>query len=243
MVLKRWNDLPPSLKTEAVKPYYEVLAKKRFFLFWKRLFDITVSALMLLVFSPIFLVLSLLIKFSSKGPVFFRQVRVTAYGKEFRIFKFRTMVQNAEQLGTQVTVSDDARVTKIGKFLRKYRLDELPQLLDVLRGTMSFVGVRPEVPRYVAGYTPEMMATLLLPAGITSLASIRYKDENRLLDAADDVDEVYLHTVLPAKMAYNLEEIKKISAGHELWLMFQTVWTVLKKEDVSEEKTEEKVSV
>lgn len=238
MRLKRFEDLPPFLQTAEVKPYYGVLSKKQGTLFCKRLFDVAVSLLMLIVLSPVFLVLAILIKADSKGPVFFRQVRVTQYGKRFRIFKFRTMVDRAEEKGTLVTVSQDARVTAVGGFLRKYRLDELPQLLNVFAGTMSFVGVRPEVPRYVEQYTPEMMATLLLPAGITSLASIRYRDENRILDAAEDAETVYVHTVLPAKMAYNLEEIKNLSVRHELFLMLETVWSVFKKEeDLSEPAT------
>lgn len=231
LFLKPWEKLPAFLQTPEVKPYYGVLSKKQGTLFFKRLFDVVVSFTMLLLLSPVFLVLAILIKLDSKGPVFFRQVRVTQYGKPFRIFKFRTMVDRAEEQGTQVTVSGDCRVTAVGKMLRKYRLDELPQLIDVLRGTMSFVGVRPEVPRYVEQYTPEMMATLLLPAGITSLASIRYRDESRLLDAAEDPDKTYVERVLPDKMKYNLEEIEKLSVRHELYLMFLTVKSVLSDEE------------
>ncbi len=234
LLLKRWEELPAFLQTPEVEPYYGVLSKKRGTLFLKRLFDIVVSFSMLLFLSPVFLVLAVLIKLDSKGPVFFRQVRVTQYGKTFRIFKFRTMVDRAEEQGTQVTVSGDCRVTAVGKMLRKYRLDELPQLIDVFRGTMSFVGVRPEVPRYVEQYTDEMMATLLLPAGVTSLASIRYRDESRLLDAAEDPDKTYVERVLPDKMKYNLEEIEKMSLGHELYLMFLTVKSVFSREEEEE---------
>jgi lipopolysaccharide/colanic/teichoic acid biosynthesis glycosyltransferase len=161
--------------------------------------------------------------------VFYRQERVTTYGERFRIFKFRTMCQNADKIGTAVTVNGDARITRVGRFLRRCRLDEISQLLNVLDGTMTFVGTRPEVPKYVAAYTPEMMATLLLPAGITSRASILYKDEADLLDAATDVDAVYIHEVLPGKMKYNLEALKNFSFLSDIKTMFRTVFAVLGK--------------
>ena len=229
MILKRWEALPEQLRTEAVRPYYDLLAKRRGSLALKRCFDVVVSALMLLVLSPAFLILAAAIKLDSPGPVFYRQVRVTQYGREFRIFKFRSMVQDADKRGTLVTVSGDSRVTRVGKFIRKCRLDELCQLIDVFRGTMTFVGTRPEVPKYVAAYTPEMMATLLLPAGVTSLASILYKDEADLLDAAEDVDAVYIRDVLPGKMKYNLEEMKNFSFLSDIKTMFRTVFAVLGK--------------
>lgn len=227
MILRKWEELPPELRTEAVRPYYDILNNKRGSLVCKRLFDIAVSAVMLVVLSPVFLLLAIAIKLDSPGPVFFRQVRVTQYGKEFRIFKFRSMVNNADKLGSQVTVSGDARVTRVGKLIRSCRLDELCQLIDIFRGTMTFVGTRPEVPKYVAAYTPEMMATLLLPAGVTSEASILYRDESALLDAAEDVDAVYIDTVLPAKMQYNLQAIKKFSFWGDIATMFRTVFAVL----------------
>lgn len=227
MILKRWEALPAQLRTEEVRPYYDTLQKKKFALVCKRLFDILVSALMLVVLSPVFLVLALAIKLDSPGPVFFRQVRVTQYGREFRIFKFRSMVANADKLGSQVTVSGDMRVTRVGRVIRKCRLDELCQLIDILRGTMSFVGTRPEVPKYVAAYTPEMMATLLLPAGVTSEASILYKDEDRLLDGAGDVDAVYIQQVLPDKMKYNLESLRRFSFWGDIRTMVRTVLAVL----------------
>ena len=229
MILKKWEDLPEQLRTDAVRPYYDLLARRKGSLALKRCFDVVVSALMLLVLSPVFLILALAIKLDSPGPVFYRQVRVTQYGREFRIFKFRSMVQDADKRGTLVTVSGDSRVTRVGKFIRKCRLDELCQLIDVFRGTMTFVGTRPEVPKYVAAYTPEMMATLLLPAGVTSLASILYKDEADLLDAADDVDAVYIRDVLPGKMKYNLEEMKNFSFLSDINTMFRTVFAVLGK--------------
>ena len=230
MILKRWEDLPNNMQTEAVRPYYDALKKRQASLIMKRFFDITVSALMLLVLLPIFLILAVAIKLDSPGPVFYRQVRVTQYGKEFRIFKFRSMVNNADKIGSQVTVGNDCRITRVGKFIRKCRLDELCQLIDVLRGTMTFVGTRPEVPKYVEAYTPEMMATLLLPAGVTSEASILYKDEARLLENAGDVDAVYIRDVLPGKMRYNLYSIKRFSFCSDICTMFRTVFAVLGKE-------------
>ena len=229
MILKKWEDLPPEMQTEEVRKYYDILKKKRGSLFFKRAFDVVVSLLMLVCLSPFFLILAIAIKLDSKGPVFYRQERVTQYGKRFRIFKFRSMVQNADK-GSLVTVSGDARVTRVGKFVRKCRLDEISQLIDVLRGTMTFVGTRPEVPKYTDKYTPEMMATLLLPAGVTSLASIYYKDEADLLDAAEDTDRVYVEDILPAKMYYNLKAIERFSFFGDIKIMFMTVLAVLGKE-------------
>ena len=229
MILKKWEELPESLKTDAVRPYYDLLAKRRGSLLLKRCFDVVVSALMLLILSPVFLVLAIAIKLDSPGPVFYRQVRVTQYGKEFRIFKFRSMVTGADKQGSLVTVSGDSRITRVGHVIRNCRLDELCQLIDIFRGTMTFVGTRPEVPKYVAAYTPEMMATLLLPAGVTSEASILYKDEAELLDAAEDVDAVYIRDVLPGKMKYNLDALKNFSFFSDIATMFRTVFAVLGK--------------
>ena len=237
MRLRKWDELPPELQTEAVRPYYDSLKKKQLSLFLKRTFDIVVSLVMLTVASPVFLLLAIAIKLDSPGPVFYRQVRVTQYGQEFRIFKFRSMVSNADKIGAQVTVSADSRITRVGKFIRSCRLDELGQLIDVLRGTMTFVGTRPEVPKYVAEYTPEMMATLLLPAGVTSLTSIMYKDESRLLDGAEDVDKVYIESVLPGKMVYNLKGILDFSFWGDIKLMFMTVFAMLGK-DYSEKNAD-----
>ena len=229
MILKKWEELPENLRTDAVRPYYDLLSKRRGSLALKRCFDVVVSAMMLLVLAPVFLVLAIAIKLDSPGPVFYRQVRVTQYGKEFRIFKFRSMVSDADKRGSLVTVSGDSRITRVGHFIRKCRLDELCQLIDIFRGTMTFVGTRPEVPKYVAAYTPEMMATLLLPAGVTSEASILYKDEAELLDAADDVDAVYIRDVLPGKMKYNLDALKNFSFFSDIATMFRTVFAVLGK--------------
>ena len=224
-----WEKLPPQMQTEAVKPYYEILQKKQIGLIFKRLFDIVVSLIMLLILSPVFLILAIAIKLDTEGPVFYRQVRVTQYGKEFHIFKFRTMVNNADKIGSQVTVGGDSRITRVGKVIRECRLDEIGQLLNILVGSMTFVGTRPEVPKYVEKYTPEMWATLLLPAGVTSEASIRYKDEAALLDAAEDVDTTYIQDVLPGKMKYNLRSIQEYSFFKDIETMFQTVFAVVEK--------------
>lgn len=227
-MLKKWEQLPPYMRTEAVRPYYESLKKKEGSLLLKRVFDFTVSLVMLVLLSPILVILSVLIAVDSKGGVFYRQERVTQYGRKFKIFKFRTMVANADQIGTQVTVNNDQRITRVGKVLRKYRLDELPQLINILLGDMSFVGTRPESTYYVKRYTPEMYATLLLPAGVTSEASIKYKDEARLLEEAEDVDEVYVKEVLPGKMEYNLGSIKQFNLFRDIGIMIQTIFVVFK---------------
>lgn len=229
MILRKWEDLPEDMQTPEVRKYYDILAKRKCSLALKRVFDIIVSLIMLIVLAIPILIISVLIAIDSPGGVFYRQARVTTYGKEFQIHKFRTMVANADKIGSLVTVGQDSRITKIGGFLRKYRLDELPQLLDVLTGTMSYVGTRPEVPKYVNQYTPEMRATLLLPAGITSEASIRYKDEAELLDGATDVDKMYIEKVLPGKMEYNLWAIERFSFFGEIGTMFRTVFVVLGK--------------
>lgn len=226
-MLKNWNELPEYMRTDEVRPYYDLLKKKKISLFFKRVFDIVVSLIMIILCSPILLIISILIVNDSKGGVFYRQERVTQYGRVFRIFKFRTMVQNADQIGTQVTVSNDSRITKIGSKLRNCRLDELPQLFNIFLGDMTFVGTRPESVHYVKSYTNEMFATLLLPAGVTSEASIEYKDEADLLDQADDVDSVYINEVLPEKMKYNLNSIKEFSFFKEIVTMFRTAIAVL----------------
>ena len=227
MILRKWEDLPKEMQIPEVKEYYDLLSKKKFQLALKRLFDIVVSFTLLTLLSPLFIILAIAIKLDSKGPVFYRQTRVTQYGEEFRIFKFRSMVTDADK-GSLLTVGGDSRITKTGKFIRKYKLDEFSQLIDVLRGTMTFVGTRPEVPRYVEKYTPEMMATLLLPAGITSEASVYYKDENELLDAAEDVEKTYLEVVLPDKMKYNLAAINSFSFIDDIKVMVLTVLAIFR---------------
>ena len=228
-MLKKWDELPEKMKNEAVKPYYGVLKKRKASLLFKRIFDIIMSSVLVVLLSPVFLVLAAAIKIDSSGPVFFRQKRVTRYGREFRIFKFRTMVNNAEKLGTQVTVGNDSRITKVGAAIRNSRLDEIPQLFNIFMGDMSFVGTRPEVPKYVQCYTPEMMATLLMPAGVTSQASIKYKDEAQLLEKSENADETYINDILPEKMKYNLLDIEKFSLLADIKTMFQTVGAVLSK--------------
>lgn len=229
MKIVKWEELPPEMQTEEVKKYYDILQKKKVALLFKRAFDIFASAIMLIILSPIFLILGIAIKLDTKGPVFYRQTRVTQYNKEFRIFKFRSMVQGADK-GSQVTVSGDLRVTRVGKIVRNFRFDEISQLLDVFRGTMTFVSTRPEVPKYTAHYTPEMMATLLLPAGVTNLACIYFKDEAELLDAAEDTDKVYIEDILPQKMYYNLKGIEDFSFWRDIKIMFMTFFAVLGKE-------------
>lgn len=238
MLLKKWEQLPPEMQTEEVRKYYDILKKKQVSLFFKRMFDIVVSFLMLILLSPLFLILAIAIKIDSKGPVFYRQVRVTQYNRKFRIFKFRSMIRDADK-GSLVTLDGDARVTRVGKFVRKCRLDEISQLINVLNGDMTFVGTRPEVPKYTERYTPEMMATLLLPAGITSLASILYKDEAKLLDAPEETDKVYIEKILPAKMYYNLKSIENFSFWGDIRIMFMTVFAVLGKEYVPDKAGEE----
>ena len=227
-MLREWNQLPEYMQTDAVRPYYDQLKKKGFSLFLKRIFDIVVSLVLIVLLSPLLLVLSILIVLDSKGGVFYRQERVTQYGRKFRIFKFRTMVANADKIGTQVTVSNDSRITRVGAVIRKYRLDEIPQLFNILLGDMSLVGTRPESTHYVKHYAPEMFATLLLPAGVTSEASIKYKDEAELLNKADDVDKVYIEKVLPGKMEYNLESISNFSFIKDIGTMVKTVVAVIR---------------
>ena len=228
--MRKWEDLPENMRTEEVRPYYDLLWKKRFAIGVKRAMDVVLASVLLVLLSPVLLVIAMAVKIDSKGHVFYRQERVTRYGKRFRIHKFRSMIRNADRVGAQITVNNDARVTRVGRVIRKYRLDELGQLLDVLNGTMSFVGTRPEVPKYVDRYTPEMLATLLLPAGVTSEASIRYKDEATLIAERDNVDETYVQVILPEKMVYNLKSLKQFSLYREIATMFRTVLAVLGKD-------------
>ncbi len=229
-MLRRWEELPKWMQCPEVKEYYDILYKRRISLGLKRGFDVVVAVILLVVLIIPMMIVAVMIKLDSEGPVFYRQERITAYGKKFRIHKFRTMINNADEIGTTVTIYRDSRITNVGAKLRDLRIDEIPQLFDVLAGNMSFVGTRPEANKYVKKYTKEMLATLLLPAGITSEASIRYKDEAQLLDMADDVDKVYVEEVLPEKMKYNLESIRKFSFIREIGIMFRTVFTVLGEE-------------
>lgn len=238
MKLVKWDELPEKMKNEEVRYYYEILEKKKVHLFFKRVFDFILALILLIVLSPIMLGIALAIKLTDRGPVFYRQVRITQYGKEFRIFKFRTMVMNADKIGSQVTVGDDPRITKVGKRIRKLRLDEIPQLLNVLSGEMSFVGTRPEVGKYVEEYSNEMLATLLLPAGITSEASIEFKDEDKILNGVDNVDKVYVEEVLPIKMIYNIDYIKKFNVWNDFKLMINTALAVTGREKSKKVYTE-----
>lgn len=226
-MLPDWKDLPDEMKNDTVKKYYKSLAKKESSLIIKRMFDIWMSVFLLVFLMPVILVMSVLIKLDSKGPVIFKQTRVTAGNKDFTIYKFRSMVNDAPKLGASVTVASDMRITKVGQFMRKYRIDEIPQLVNVLKGEMTFVGTRPEVRKYVDAYTPAMMATLLLPAGITSEASIMYKEEDELLASAEDADQVYIQDILPEKMKYNLKSIRKFSLLNDLATMIKTVIAVV----------------
>lgn len=223
----RWDKLPPQMQTEAVKPYYEILQHKKGSLILKRFFDIVASLILIVLLSPVMLVLAIWIKCDSPGPIFFRQERVTRYGKIFRIFKFRTMVTGADRMGSLVTTKGDTRVTKVGAKIRHGRLDEIPQLFNILLGDMSFVGTRPEVKKYVDAYTDEMWATLLLPAGVTSEASIEYKDEDQLLEQAENADEVYINTILPEKMKWNLKYLQAYGIWADIKVIFKTVDDIL----------------
>lgn len=230
MKFRKWDNLPGFMKCDEVRAYYDILAEKKAALVLKRIFDVVVSGIMLVLLAVPMSAIAIMIKLDSPGPVFYRQERITAYGKRFKIHKFRTMVDNADKIGSAVTVDGDTRITKAGNRLRSLRIDEIPQLLDVFAGNMSFVGTRPEAVKYVKRYTKTMYATLLLPAGITSEASIRYKDEAALLNGADDVDKVYMEEVLPGKMKYNLESVRRFSFIREIGTMFRTVFVILGKE-------------
>ena len=230
MILKPWDQLPDYMRTDAVRSYYDVLKKRQGSLVLKRIFDFLVALILLLIIWPILIIIAIAVRLDSPGPAFFRQVRVTTYGRKFRMWKYRTMVANADKMGPQVTTNNDMRVTRIGKVLRGVRLDELPQLINILVGDMSFVGTRPEVVKYVEAYQPEYYATLLLPAGVTSEASIRYKHEYKLLAEADNVDKVYIEEILPAKMVWNLESIERFRFLREILTMIRTILAVLGKD-------------
>lgn len=231
MKLLEWKELPPSLQNGSVLPYYNILKRHPWGIFLKRIFDIIAALMMLLLLLPIILIVSVLIRLDSEGPIFFKQVRVTQYGKKFKILKFRTMVVNAESIGSQVTLMNDARITKVGARLRKYRIDEIPQLINIFKGEMSFVGTRPEVVKYIEAYTDEMKATLLLRAGLTSEASIKYKDEEEIMTGAEDADRVYIEKVLPEKMKINLRSMENFGFLAELGIMVRTVLAVFKRDD------------
>ena len=228
-ILLSWEQLDPKLQNEEVKKYYKILEKRKLSLIFKRLFDITVSFLLILCLLPVLTILYIIIKLDSPGDVIFVQNRVTRNNKMFKIYKFRSMVENAEKLGSSIAVVNDKRITRVGKFMRKLRLDEIPQLFNILKGDLSFVGTRPEIPKYVNSYTTEMYATLLLPAGVTSLASILYKNESELLNKSSNIDDTYINKILPGKMKYNLEYIKKVSFWYDIKMIIKTAVEVIKK--------------
>lgn len=239
MELRPWRLLPDEMRTKEVRKYYNILMKHRMWLKVKRAFDVVVAGIMLAVLIIPMGIIALAIRLDSPGPVFFRQARVTQYGKIFRIYKFRTMVDNASKLGAAVTVDNDSRITKVGAFLRKYRMDEFPQLFNILAGDMTLVGTRPEVPKYVKKYTKEMYAILLLPAGLTSRTSIAYKDEDKLLGKAVDeesTDNIYINEVLPAKMRYNLESMKHFGVQADASVLWDTFTSVVGSERMTIKK-------
>ena len=227
MVLRKWDKIPAALKNKSTRHYYEILSKKKFDILLKRLFDFIIAGILLILLLPVLIIIAILVKFTSKGPILYKQERITTYGKAFKIFKFRTMIENADKIGSLVTMDNDGRVTKLGRFLRKVRLDELPQLFNILFGQMSFVGTRPEVQKYVNCYSEEMLATLFMPAGVTSLASISFKDEEKYLNSDESVEDVYINKILPDKMKYNLEYIENFNIFYDMKLMFKTVLAVL----------------
>ncbi|MBS4889596.1 MAG: sugar transferase [Anaerococcus vaginalis] len=227
-MLKKWDDLPLEMRKDEILSYYKILKKKQVSLFLKRIFDIIMSLILIIILFPLLIILAILIKKDSKGEIIYKSTRITQYNKEFQIYKFRTMVKDADKIGSQVTVGNDNRITKIGKTLRKYRLDEIPQLFNILKGDMSFVGTRPESPYYVKHYTNEMYATLLLKAGVTSETSIEYKDEANLLRDETDTDKIYIEKILPEKMKYNLKSVREFSLAKDIKTMIKTVIAVSK---------------
>ena len=194
----------------------------------KRLFDLTIALIFSILFIPLWIFIAIAIKLNSKGPVFFRQVRVGLNGKHFRIFKYRSMIVDAEKKGLQITVGGrDPRITKIGYLLRKTKLDELPQLFNIILGDMSFVGPRPEVPKYVELYNEDQKRVLSVRPGITDVASIKYIDENELLKDAENPEQMYIEKIMPDKLNLNLEYLKRRSLLSDIGIIFQTVAKIL----------------
>jgi lipopolysaccharide/colanic/teichoic acid biosynthesis glycosyltransferase len=226
--MRSWEKLPEFMRNDEVRVYYDILSERKLSLVVKRLFDIVASLILLVLLLPVMMVTAIAIVIDSPGPVFYRQKRVTRYGRVFMIHKFRSMVTDADHKGTLLTLNHDERITRVGRFIRRHRLDEFPQLLDILNGNMSFVGTRPEVEKYVARYSPEMYATLLMPAGITSRASILYRNEDRLLNRSNDPEKTYIENVMPEKMKYNLEMIRDFSLLSELKILLETVRTIVR---------------
>jgi len=217
------TSLPPD-QNAAIAELEATLRRKRWQMPFKRGLDIVASAFGLLVLAPVFLGVALAIKLDDGGPVFYRQLRVGRNEKPFYILKFRTMVQNADRAGPPLTVGADPRITKVGRLLRRAKLDELAQLANVLRGEMSLVGPRPEVPRYVDMYTPLQRLVLRLRPGVTDPASIRYRDENALLGSAADPERAYVDAVMPAKLAINIEYLRGFSVWKDCGILLSTVF-------------------
>ena len=205
-----------------------VLEKRKLQLVLKRAMDIVISGGALLVIWPVLLLISLAIQSADPGPVFYRQVRVGKDGKEFRIFKFRTMIVDADKKGLQITVGKDNRITRMGRLLRKTKLDELAQLINVFVGEMSFVGPRPEVPRYVNLYTPYQRQVLLVRPGITDYASIAYRNENDMLEGAEDPDRMYIDVIMPDKIELNMKYLREISPLADIRLILSTIVAVIR---------------
>lgn len=230
MYVKQFEKLPTAFQKDEIKPYFDYLQTRRGSLIAKRVLDIFVALLVLTLLSPVMLLSALLIKITTKGPLFYLQERVGLYGKPFHIYKFRTMVVNADKIGAQITVGErDPRITRVGRILRTTRIDEFPQMLNVLKGDMTIIGTRPEVPRYVKEYSDEMMASLLMQPGASGVASIAYRYENEMLKDKEDPEQYYIQTILPDKMRINLDYLKKFSIWQDLWLMLRTVGCVFHK--------------
>ena len=229
-----WNgkirefDIPEFMNCEKVNVAYEKLLRKRKELIMKRIFDFIFGIFGLIVLFPLMIMIGLIIKLDSKGKCIFKQVRVTKYGKRFYIYKFRTMITNADKIGSEVTIENDPRITRVGKVLRKYRLDEIPQIINIVLGDLSFVGTRPEVPKYVERYTDEMLITLLMPAGVTSLASIKFKDEEKFISDNNDIDRIYVEDILPLKMKYNLEYVENFKFVDDIKILIRTLSIFIK---------------
>ncbi|MDR3179205.1 MAG: sugar transferase [Oscillospiraceae bacterium] len=221
----KWEDFPQDMKNDEVFFYYNIIKKKRLYFFLKRVSDVFFSVILFILFLPIILIISLLIKIDSSGPIFFKQERITYYKKKFKIFKFRTMIENAEKKGSSITIKNDPRITKLGKLLRKFHFDEIPQIFNIMTGDMSFVGTRPEIEKYVVNYTNEMKATFLMPAGLTSFASIKFRNESDFLEKKKREDDVYINEILPKKMKYNLLYLKKFSFLLDVEILFKTFFT------------------
>lgn len=228
MLIKSYEYLPNQMQTQMVKVYYDLLSKKKKTLVIKRIIDIVLCGIITIISSPFLIIFALLIKLTSKGPVVFKQQRVGKDMKMFNIYKFRTMEKEASKKGGEITTNNDSRITTFGKFLRKINMDEMPQLFNVLKGDMSIIGTRPEVLSYVNEYSQEMFATLLLPPGMLSLASVFYKDENAMLKDVSDVHKVYVEKILPDKMQYNLQYLKTISIKEDFKLIGKSIACMFK---------------